>query len=152
MAKVLVILLTCIYAFSATGATVHLHYCCGELQKLAIQHEQEKPEHQDCPLCLTHDEKKEADAACCGDDSCDNDPAAHPHCQHVKVEAKKTTEEHLPGGDKNVLKIHPLELLVFTLVHINDLPPEFHHSVRTIDEAPPHVTVPLFIQHCTYRI
>lgn len=144
MAKVFVILLAFIYALSATGATVHLHYCCGEPQKL-IAHADDKTGHEDCPLCQTGC----GDAA---DNGCDTNKAGHGHCQNLKVEAKKTTEEHLPSADKKLAKIYPLELLVFTLAYVIDLPLDTHSTIRTADGAPPNVTVPLFIQHCTYRI
>lgn len=153
VAKVFVILLTIIYACSVTGATVHLHYCCGELQKL-MTHADDKANHEDCSLCRTHHEKEqEKGKGCCTDDRCGSaEDAAHGHCQNVKVEAKKTTEEHLPSADKKLAKIYPLELLVFTLAYVIDLPLDTHSTVRTADGAPPNVTVPLFIQHCTYRI
>lgn len=138
---------------------MHLHYCCGEPQRLAMEHE--KPGHEDCPLCLTHHGSEKKDTICCTDGSnsdddsnasCDTDRAGYAHCQNVKVEAKKTTEEHLPSVDKKLAKIYPLELLVFTLAYVIDLPLNIRHAVQTADDGPPNTAVPLFIQHCTYRI
>lgn len=154
VSKVFVIWLAFIYALSATGATVHLHYCCGEPQKLVSQHDDEKSTHESCPLCLPHQENEKDTAGCGGhsENGCETNQAGHGHCQNVKVEAKKITEEHLPGGAKKLAKIYPLELLVFTLTYAIDLPSDIHHSTQTVNDSPPNVAVPLFIQHCTYRI
>lgn len=155
MARVFVIWLTFIYAFSATGATVHLHYCCGESQTLVMQPEYGKSAPEDCSLCFTHHKKKTEDPVCCtdeGNDRCAIDQAGHGHCQTVKVDAKKTTEEHLPGADTKPAKIYPLELLAFTLAYVINLPLDTDYAIKTADDAPPNTAVPLFIQHCTYRI
>ncbi|WP_143072813.1 hypothetical protein [Parapedobacter indicus] len=155
MAKVFVILLTFIYTCSATGATVHLHYCCGELQKFIMEYAPEEPNPDDCPLCLTHHEKEKEAITCCTDDSndsCTINQAGHGHCQNVKIEAKKTTEEHLPSAYKKLTKIYPLELLVFTLAYVIDLPLNIHDAARAVNHGPPDALIPLFIQHCTYRI
>ena len=151
MAKIFTIWLMLVYAFSATGATVHLHYCCGKLQHLALQDETENSDDDDCPLCLKHHEnKKHAD--CTGMESCDVDQQSHSHCQSVKVDTQKTTGEHLPGGDKNPVKIYPLEMLMFTLVRFVGLPLDVRHTAQAT-EAPPLIgAIPLFVQHCTYRI
>jgi hypothetical protein len=154
VAKIFVILLTFIYTLSATGASVHLHYCCGEIQKLAMQQAPEKPAHSDCSFCVTEHKQEKDNPTCCTDDrddGCTNNLAKSGHCQDVKVEAKKTTEEHLPTADKKSTKIYPLELLVFTLAYMADLPLDTP-VIQTSDAGPPNVAVPLFIQHCTYRI
>jgi len=155
VAKVFVLLLTFIYAFSATGATVHLHYCCGEPQKLVTQYAHEAPDPDDCSLCLTHHEKKNEDIACCIDTNnkgCEVNQSEHGHCQNIKVEAKKTTEEHLPSADKKLAKVYPLELLVFALAHVINPQLDTFHAIQMADGGPPNTTIPLFIQHCTYRI
>ncbi len=149
MAKICIILLTLVYAFSATGATVHLHYCCGSPQKIVTQAHVNK-NHDSCALCTKHDDKNE-DAACCNKDRCEQDSGTHRGCQDIKVEAKKTTEEHLVG-DKNFTKIHPVELLVFLLVNFIDQPIDNHSAFYLRNTGPPLATIPLFIQHCTYRI
>lgn len=150
MARIFSILLILVYAFSATGATVHLHYCCGKLQKLAV-HDEEKHDDANCPLCLKKTAKKKR-APCCTNDHCGKDQSARGHCHSVKIEAKKTTEAHLAGSGKNLAKIYPLELLVFTFAHLIGLPSDVRYTVQTADGGPPDIPVPLFIQHCTYRI
>ena len=148
MAKVLTIWLMLVYAFSATGATVHLHYCCGKLQHLTMEKE---PTSGDCTLCLNHHESKDY-PGCDNSQRCTADVQAHSHCQDIQIDAQKTTGDHLPSSDKNLLKIQSLELLVFTLIRIADFPLGSHHTAETAIAPPLAGTTPLFIRHCTYRI
>ena len=151
MVRVLTIGLMLIYAFSATGASVNLHYCCWKLHHLAMENEQ-KPTRDDCTLCLTHHETKK-NTGCHSSQQHDTaDIQSHNHCQDIQVDAQKTTGDHLPGSDKNLLKIQSLELLVFTLVRISDFPLDSHAVAETANAPPLAATIPLFIQHCTYRI
>ena len=150
MAKIFTIWLVLIYAFSATGATVHLHYCCGKLQELAVQ-DQKSPSRDDCPMCLKHHENNTHTDHHSGE-SCNIDQQSPGHCQDVKVDAKKITEEHLRSTDKNPVKIFPLESLVFTLVSFIDFPLDGRHTIQTTDDPLLVGAIPLFIQHCTYRI
>jgi hypothetical protein len=150
MTKVFTIWLMLVYAFSATGATVHLHYCCGKLLKFAVQ-DQVSLDGDDCPLCPKHHQNKK-NTACSSDESCEIGLRKSNHCQDVKVDAKKTTGEHLPGSDKNLAKIYPLGLPVFTLIGFLDLPLADRHTAPETDDPPRIGVKPLFIQHCTYRI
>ncbi len=150
MVKVLSIWLMLVYAFSSTGATVHLHYCCGKLQHLAMEKEP-ATDHDECSGCLNHHESKDH-PDCDTTQHCTTDAQTHDHCQDIQVDAQKTTGEHLPGTDKNLLKIQSLELLVFTLVYVADFPLDNYTPAESA-HAPPHAgTTPLFIRHCTYRI
>ena len=45
MKKLLVIFLVLVYGLSASGATIHLHYCCGMLEKVSLTTEH----NPDCP-------------------------------------------------------------------------------------------------------
>lgn len=36
MKKLLIILMVLVYGFSASGATIHLHFCCGKLDKVSL--------------------------------------------------------------------------------------------------------------------
>lgn len=150
MVKVFTIWLMLVYAFSATGASVHLHYCCGKLQHLTMENEQATG-HEDCALCLSHHEKKDhPDSDHPHHDAPDG--LAHNHCQDIQVDAPKTTGDHLPSSDKNLLKIQSLELFVFTLIRLADFPQANHTIAETTNAPPRGGTTPLFIQHCTYRI
>lgn len=150
MSKVFTIWLVFVYAFSATGATVHLHYCCGKLQHLTMEQEH-TTSHEDCTLCLNH-HQNDAHSDCVDTQHCINDAPSHDHCQDIQVDAQKTTGEHLPSSDKNLLKIQSLELLVFTLVQASVFPIDNHHAAEPTITAPHAETTPLFIRHCTYRI
>lgn len=158
MVRVLSIWLMLIYAFSATGATVHLHYCCGKLQHLTMENEQTAdPDPDECSLCLNHHENKnqhegKEQSDCASQQHCAADMPSQNHCQDIQVDAQKTTADHLPSSDKNLLKIQSLELLVFTLVYIVDVPLDSHRVAQTANAPPLAATTPLFIQHCTYRI
>ncbi len=154
MVRMCTILLCFLYTFSATGATAYLHYCCGETAQLVFTDESETSD--DCPLCVAHS-KQEKD--CCTEDiptdtanSCHVGDDMPGHCQDVKVEAKRTTADHLPGGEKNIAKIYPLELLAFTLAGLVEVPARSLDTSQTVADAPPRATIPLFIQHCIYRI
>ncbi len=150
MVKVLTIWLMLVYAFSATGATVHLHYCCGKLQHLSVENER-APGHDRCTLCPNHNESNEH-TDCDSSQHCAADVQSHDHCQDIQVDAQKTTGDHLPSSDKNLLKIQSLELLVFTLIRVADFPLD-SYTVAEVANALPHTgTTPLFIRHCTYRI
>src|SRR5690606_24975929 len=109
--------------------------------------------HDDCPLCVTHHDNTQDDTDCCDEDGCEQSDATLGGCQNVKVEAKKTTEEHLPGNEKtNLLKIFPQELVAFVVAWIADFPRD-SHTLPLANNSPPSLSaVPLFIQHCTYRI
>lgn len=152
MIRALVLLLNLLYAFSATGAIVYLHYCCGEPQRLAM--EQLAPtEKEDCPMCITHDKPAtDTDDARHG---CEEEHAGNTHdgCYDVKVALKKTTEEHVASVEKSVFKICPLDLVVFSLIGIAPTPDNLiTTAVVNNHSLSPPATVPLFIQHCTYRI
>ncbi|WP_090974846.1 hypothetical protein [Parapedobacter composti] len=150
MAKIFSILLTIVYGLSATGASVHLHYCCGKAQQLVIQLQHEAG-HHDCPLCTEHQQPVEATAGCCDEQSC-GDAEHDGHCQDVKVEAATTTKEHLPSNDKNLFSIYPAELLVFTLIRFANQPLAIHQAPKTTANVGSPPAVPLFIRHCTYLI
>ncbi|WP_379019822.1 hypothetical protein [Parapedobacter deserti] len=151
MAKVFSILLILLYSVSSTGATIYLHYCCGTPQKIVLKDEAMISNHDECPLCEHHLTENEQ-GHCCDDDGSDTDGTpSHSHCQNAKIEAKKITEEHLLGTDKKLPKVYPLELFVFTLVHVIDLPSGTQPSMA-IGNGPPDTSIPLFIQFSTYRI
>ncbi len=151
MVRFFAILLMSVYAFSATGATVYLHYCCGAPQKIVLQHDHHD-DHADCALCVKHHSNEQQ--GCCTSDSCDHDSTASDHqCQNLKVELKKTTEEHTINIDNKIFpKIFPVELMVFTLIDLLG-PLVDSHALHDIPQHTlSHSSVPIFIRHCTYRI
>lgn len=151
MIRLSAILLLFVYAFSATGASVYLHYCCGEARYMAIQ-EDIPTNADDCPLCVTHHEPPKTEDRGV-DPGCHQPTTTNDQCYSVKVELKKTTEEHLASSDKNNLpKTYPLELIAFSLIGIADFPwsqPVVHLHDEQVAHPP---GVPLFVQYCTYLI
>src|SRR5690606_10096825 len=111
MVKVYSLWLMLVYAFSATGASVHLHYCCGILQEMSLADDHGSGEDK-CGRCVDHDMDKEHPDCGMGQHRSLDKPAGD-HCQDIQVDAQQTTGDHLPGSDKNVLKFQALELLVF---------------------------------------
>lgn len=148
--KLLTIWLTFVYAFSATGASVHLHYCCGKLQHLAVESER-TADHDDCKLCRNHHQNN-AHPNNDGSQHCASDIQSDNHCQDIRVDAQKTTGDHLASGDKNLLKIQSLDLPVFTLIRMAGLPTATNATTETANAPPLAPAIPLFIQHCTFRI
>lgn len=60
MKRILVTILSVLYMISATGATVHLHYCMGKLVGAAFSHEDEE-------MCDNCGMEKSASKGCCKD-------------------------------------------------------------------------------------
>lgn len=151
MTRFSAILLLLTYSFSVTGASVYLHYCCGKTPYV-VAHEDVQTNLDDCSLCVTHHEpvKTEDNQI---DQGCHQTTATNDPCYSVKVELKKTTEEHLASSDKNnIPKIYPLELVVFSLIGTIDFAAKQPVAFANNGRAAPPLSVPLFIQHCTYLI
>ncbi|MGV3763271.1 hypothetical protein [Parapedobacter sp.] len=148
MAKVFTIWLMLVYAFSATGASVHLHYCCGKLQHLTVANEP-AANHGDCKLCLddgnSHTDRNNSLP-------CSADVQSQDHCQDIKVDAPKNTGDHLPSSDNKLLKIQLLGLPVFSLIHRADVPLGNCDTIETANAPPRAGTTPLFIRYCAYLI
>lgn len=60
MKRILVTILSVLYMISATGATVHLHYCMGKFVGAAFSHEDEE-------MCGNCGMEKNASKGCCKD-------------------------------------------------------------------------------------
>lgn len=153
MVRIFAILLTLVYAFSATGASIHLHYCCGKPQHIAMQ-ERAPANTGDCPMCVVQEKPlKPYGSHHQLNHACNQETPAHDKCYNVKVELKKTTEKHIINGEKgNFAKVYPLELVVFSLLGIFGGATDLQRNERDDGYTWPPPAVPLFIQHCTYRI
>lgn len=132
MKRILLCILACFYLGISSGATVHFHYCMGQLVKLGLSAPQKTP----CPFCGM--EKKEASKkSCCKDDytqakvdqSQKTDPVQHqfqPLCPVLS-----------PASDwKSCVAVLPIE----------------SHSINLKNAPPEKEPVPVFIRNCTYRI
>lgn len=130
MKKVLVTLLAVFYLGVSSGATVHFHYCMGQLINVGLGHEK----GSECSNCGM---KKTAAKKCCQDKH-----------QQFKVEkAQNTAENNL------LLKQFTVSapLLQFTELPVqSDLAVTSEHP---LSHAPPGAgKTPVFIRNCTFRI
>ena len=151
MMRFLIVLLTFVYTFSATGGIVYLHYCCGEPEGITMER---MASGNDCDMCPDH----EMPAA--GTMHHNTQPNStfigatdiYQNCFDVKVPLKKTTETHIASTDKQVSMGYPLELIVFSLMTMLPTPESQAVVFPTDFDTSPPSGIPLFIQHCTYRI
>jgi hypothetical protein len=126
MKKIVVIALLLVYGLSSTGATVHLHFCCGKLDDISFSSTNSK-------ICST---KTFSSTKKC----CDS--------KHIELKVKADQE---PGAKwiaacKVFTTQCPASYYGFTPTH--KIP------VNALATGPPLrvSAVPLFIQHCIYLI
>lgn len=124
--KLLVILMVMVYGLSATGATLHIHFCCGKLDRVSFSTEHKK----DCP------KKVKSITKCCSSKQlelkvkADQEPAAKwLALQQVQIAIPQVTMQW----------VMPLAGMQVLLPFANGPP---------IGSA----SVPLFIQYCVFRI
>ena|SRR5215216_1732323 len=128
MKKVFVILLMLVYAVSSSGATLHIHYCCGKIDK--IDFKARKKDH--CPS--------------------DNKISQKNCCDNKEVELKIKSDYKAETETKVLLKdltayVNILHAAFKASLFVSNNP--FHFS----DVSPPlSVSVPLYIFDCTYLI
>ncbi|MEI6948364.1 hypothetical protein V9K67_14300 [Paraflavisolibacter sp. H34] len=126
MKRFLVILLLMVYGLSSTGATVHLHYCCGKLDKIEFAAPKEKK-------CGKHAKPMKN---CCDDQQLDLKVKADQKVAHMAAFEAKTFAAEKPSYPG------------FALTR----PSEGKHLVPTTFAPPPLPPYPLFILNCVYRI
>lgn len=146
MKKLLAISLLFIYALSATGASLNLHYCCGMAQKLVIN---DQPlDHENCPMCS----KKHKHENKCAADTCSL-PSETEGCKNVNVDIKDATNEHISSNDEtSFLAPYPAEVILYWVFNFMNLPLSERTSFSTDSSPPLFAPAPLFILNCTYRI
>ncbi|MFF5383314.1 HYC_CC_PP family protein [Pedobacter suwonensis] len=132
MKRILLTILAFFYLGVSSGATVHLHYCMGELVKWSLT----TPDEGNCELCgMTKNATKKN--SCCKDDY-----------KQAKVDqSKKATQlvyefkqfpavfQHTFNSDAHQIALSALK----TNTVFSNAPPE-------------RLSVPVFIRNCTYRI
>jgi len=126
MKKLLIILMVLVYGLSASGATVHLHYCCGELENVSLTTEH----NPGCP-------EKDGDWKGC--------------CDSKKLDLKIKADQNLVA--KWVASFSSFDVAGFIAAYpFPALPsnPAFH----TFPTGPPLVksSVPLFLRNRVFRI
>jgi hypothetical protein len=128
MKKITIILLMLVYGLSSTGATVHLHYCCGKLDDISFSQKTKKG-------CTT------SKTAVCKKNCCDN--------RHIELKLKADQEPAAKWVQSFKLLQAPAILAVSDVTFINRQQP-----VNEYPTGPPLLSpsVPIFIKHCVFRI
>ena len=128
MKKIFAILLMLVYGLSSTGATVHLHYCCGKLDDISFSQKAKKS-------CTT------TKAAVCKKNCCDN--------KHIELKLKADQEPAAKWVQSFKLLQAPAIPAVSDVTFINRQQP-----VNEYATGPPLLlsTVPIFIQYGVFRI
>lgn len=132
MKKALLTILTIFYLGVSSGATLHFHYCMGELVKLSIFDEQKKS----CDFC-TMSTKEIQQKSCCKD-----------NFSEAKVDQSKETSP-------TVYQFKQLQQAVLNkpVNQINYVPVLIETGKAALSNAPPLIPdIPVFILNCTYRI
>jgi hypothetical protein len=126
MKKLIVILISLVYGFSSTGAIVTLDYCCGKLANITL-----------LPV-----EKRDCQDDCLKAKSC---------CDSKQVYLKVTGEQEVAAKWLSTQKqsISPVALISVPF----DLADKFK-ATNKFSTGPPvgPSPIPLFIQHCLFRI
>lgn len=125
MKKLLVILLLMVYGLSSTGMTINFHYCCGKLKKVEFSSAQ-----LDCGMKMKHSSGKKC-------------------CDNKQVDLKVKDDQKVSESGKTISKSVPLTNS-FADFAISQ-PVQGKHLIPSVF-APPPLSSPLYILHCTYRI
>jgi hypothetical protein len=126
MKKILVILFLLAYGFSATGMTLHLHYCCGKLKSIEWS-----------PVSDNE----------CGEK---HSMGSKPCCETKKISSSNDTDQEYLLVASKLVKFSKQPV-----VH-NDAVVTPVSTAPSIQEfspvSPPYPAPPLFIQYCVFRI
>lgn len=133
MKKLLFTLLACFYLGISSGATVHFHYCMGELVNLGLT----KAQKDKCEFCGMPKEEGQK-KACCSDET-----------KQANVDtSKKTTTTVYQFSPTVVLLANPIFKNDSDLLSIsNETNFSFHHKETQEKEC-----IPIFLRNCNYRI
>ncbi|PUZ26986.1 hypothetical protein GA0116948_104254 [Chitinophaga costaii] len=133
MKKALLLLWIIFYLGTASGATVHLHYCMGKIIGWGLR---EARPSATCPSCGMH---KKPGNNCCGD---------VPQCTSTEKQDLVVSATSLPFLPDQFSVILP-----FILYHFSPIALAFHgYSVKNIFVRPPGPEMPVFLKNCVFRI
>ena len=127
MRKLLVILIMLVYGYSATGMTLHLHYCCGKLKSIEWS-----------PV---------------GDNECGkkHNMGTKPCCETKQISSSKSTDQ-----EYSLIVTEPVQFSKEAIVVYSDPTPVSTNTTEPAKpgpaHSPPHSTAPLFIKYCVFRI
>jgi hypothetical protein len=126
MKKLLTLFIMLVYGFASTGATLHLHYCCGKLDKVSFSTEH----NPKCP------KKEGVYKNCCDSKQVDIKIKADQQPVVKWVTLQQDSGSTLPLA--SFLFEGPIKKIVA--------------SVHTTGPPVRPSSVPLFIRHCVFRI
>jgi len=132
MKRILVTILSVLYMISATGATVHLHYCMGKLVGAAFSHE-------DKEMCDNCGMEKSASKGCCKD-------------IHKTI---KASDHQYAKADFNLTNYQSIAILpVVKRLTLSEYCAEQCTSITAQAHAPPALwrTCPIYILVQNFRI
>ena len=126
MKKIVVIILLLVYGLSSSGATIHLHFCCGKLDDISFSSISPKS----CSI------KTSSSKDCC-------------NSKHVELKVKADQEPVI----KWLAAFKAFTKFLYPANYMG-LAPVVKISFNEFANGPPveALTVPLFIQYCVYRI
>lgn len=132
MKRILLTIVAFFYLGTSSGATVHFHYCMGELVKLGLT----VPDEASCEFCgMTKNATKKN--SCCKDDF-----------KQAKIDqSKKATQlvyefKQFPAVIQHTFRNDAYQVALSAL-----------KTNTVFSNAPPErLSVPVFIRNCTYRI
>ena len=126
MKKIIVIVLLLVYGLSSSGATIHLHFCCGKLDDISFSSTGQKS----CSI------KTFSSKNCC-------------NSKHVEFKVKADQE----AGVKWIAACKSFTKFLYPAIY-NGLMFCGKATPGEFTTGPPQkaLPVPLFIQYCSYRI
>lgn len=132
MRKLVVFIVAFLYLASASGATVHMHYCMGELIDSGLWHNSDKS----CSNCGM-EKSDSADNGCCKDEH-----------KFVKLDKdQKTAEQHV----FHLYLLSAVETHVFNVAELK-LPSSLTECFPVNNAPPLQSAIPIFIRNCVFRI
>ena len=127
MRKLLVILLMLVYGYSASGMTLHLHYCCGKLKGIEWS-----------PVADND----------CGEK---HNMGTKPCCETKQINSSKSTDQ-----DHTLLVTEPVKFSKEAIFVYSDPTPVSTNTKEPakpgLAHSPPYSSAPLFIKYCVFRI
>ncbi|GAO45468.1 HYC_CC_PP family protein [Flavihumibacter petaseus] len=133
MKKFIVAIITLLYAWSSTGATVHLHYCMGKLVDWGLSHHDQRA--ATCSKCGM-DKGKAIGDGCCKDEH-----------KQVKVE-----NDHKAASGFDIQQA-TVALLPETHFILPETSLASIAEQNPVSNAPPRCSaVAVYLRNCTFRI
>lgn len=128
MKKIVLIILTLLYAVVSSGITLNLHYCMGRLTGV---------EWGSASVCASCGQKKMA-SHCCSNET-----------QYVKL----ALDQDVSQATVTSLSPAVVELMPVFQTGLGEMLPEDILQPSAVFDSPPGQTgVPLFVHHCTFLI